>query len=224
MNYHELGLHGFHHELWGRSLWFDPKPSASASARRFALQDGLDAFAAAGLPRPLAFRAPYLVADRLTLELLCEYGFILDSSEAAFRGCLPIVTRYKSLVRIPASASPRPRIRRRFGLPTWAPFRLLNLATFVGLPIDELLATIAEIFAVQDSVGVRRHLVVFAHPWEFDELAEYNGSPMNYERLKGRVALLSQCMPLTFAPLGEVASLDQNRAGAESPESEERVH
>jgi peptidoglycan/xylan/chitin deacetylase (PgdA/CDA1 family) len=205
---HEIGLHGHLHELWGRPTWFGPGEPTAPGVRRQRLSAALAAFERAGLPRPRAFRAPYLICDRRTLRMLAGAGFRLDSSAMASRGCLPVVSHEEGLHRVPVSASPRPRLRRRGGLPTWARFELLNLPTFLYAPLERLLAIVAEVLATQDALGCRRHLVVLAHPWEFDEVPIERCSVGNRERLIARLEELGRHVPLETATLSRIVGLE----------------
>jgi hypothetical protein len=146
------------------------------------------------------------VCDKDTLRLLERSGFTLDSSAPAFRGALPLPERRGSLRRVPVSAGPRPRIRRRLGLPTWARFELLNLPTLIHYPEERLLGLVDEILAVQDRAGAPRHLVAFAHPWEFADLPAAGASPAHRARLIARVELLARHLPLRMCTVEEIAA------------------
>ena len=203
---HEIGLHGYFHELWGRRLWFSPQPGTPLSERTRLLERGVAAFPRAGLVRPRSFRAPNLVCDDETLGLLERHGFTVDSSASSFRGALPLPERWGRLRRVPVSAGPRPRIRRRYGLPTWAQFELLNLQTLLQSPEEQLLRLVDEILAVQDRAGVPRHLVAFGHPWEFSNLPSAGASPDHRGRLIARVELLARHLPLRMSTVEEIAA------------------
>ncbi|HEY3082187.1 MAG TPA: polysaccharide deacetylase family protein [Chloroflexota bacterium] len=206
---HEIGLHGHLHELWGRPLWFGRAEATTRRVRRERLAAALSAFERAALPRPRSFRAPFLICDRYTLRLLAGAGFRLDSSAMASRGCLPLVSREEGLQRVPVSAAPRPRLRRRYGLPTWARFDLLNLPTFLHAPIERLVEIVAEVLAAQEALGGRRHLVVLAHPWEFDDDVPIElCSAANRERLLARVEELGRRVPLETATLSRIAGIE----------------
>lgn len=211
---HELGLHGYFHELWGGPLWFGQPEVTPPDRRPALLQAGLDAFENAGLRRPRSFRAPNLLADDATLALIAKNGFALDSSAPAFRGCAPIVTKEGPLVRIPVSASPLPNIHRRFGLPTWAYFNLLNVPTFLFLPDERLIEVLSCILAVQRRLKAPQHLVVLAHPWEFADLPLPGCSVSNYERFIQRVEFVQNHLRVQMTTLSSVAGLAQNRTGA----------
>jgi len=139
------------------------------------------------------------------MALLQEAGFVLDSSASAFRGCPPEVSVVGPLARVPVSASPRPVIRRRFGVPTWARYRLLNLATLLFLPAGDLLDLIHEIFAAQATSSIGPHLVVLAHPWEFADVGSPGCGVANYQRLLDRVDFLSAHFDLDVVPLRDLA-------------------
>lgn len=205
---HELGLHGYYHELWGRPLWFTTQDGTPIYLRRELLKEGIRAFERAGLPVPTAFRAPNLVCDRATLDLLCEAGFLLDSSDAAFRGCPPVPSRYRCLRRVPVGARPAPRLRRRFGLPTWAVYELLNMRSVLHAPESGLLALARDILGYQARVGAPPHLVLLAHPWEFADVGHPGCGVDNYARLVDRVALLADAFGGRVARLADVAAED----------------
>jgi peptidoglycan/xylan/chitin deacetylase (PgdA/CDA1 family) len=201
---HEIGLHGYYHELWGRPLWFTPQEGTPVYLRRELLKEGIRAFEQAGLPRPRSFRAPNLVCDEATLGLLDAAGFRLDSSEAAFRGCLPLPTRWRAMSRIPVSARPAPTIRRRLGVPTWAAYDLLNMRGLLRLSDEDVLSLARDILAAQDAHGAPRHLVVLGHPWEFVDFGHPGCSASNMVRLEERVGLLQERLSARFATLADV--------------------
>jgi peptidoglycan/xylan/chitin deacetylase (PgdA/CDA1 family) len=210
---HAIGLHGWAHELWGRPRWFLPHRPVAPAERRPLLRRGIDAFARAGLPRPRAFRAPYLACDDATLDLLAEAGFDLDSSGPAYRGCPPLVTHRGRLMRVPVSAAPRPRVRRRFGVPTWMTFDHLELPTVLSAPDDRLLEIVGLIQATQQRAGSPPHLVLLAHPWEFDDCGLPGCTVANRARLVERVGFLAAHLPVRYAHLAEVAGEQAVSAG-----------
>ena len=201
---HEIGLHGYLHELWGRPLWFGVQRASPIAERPRLLQRGREAFEQAGLKPPVSFRAPNLVADRNTLSLLPTHGFTLDSSGPAFRGCLPVATRHKGLLRIPVSADPRPKVRRRWGVPTWARFDHLNAQTVLFSPLPELLSVVQAILHAQDLIGCPRHLVLLAHPWEFANVGRTGCAAENRELLVKRLAALSSHMTMQFRTMSQL--------------------
>ncbi|TAK26070.1 MAG: hypothetical protein EPO26_01645 [Chloroflexota bacterium] len=184
---HDIGLHGYYHELWGRPLWFTRQPGTPVPVRHERLGQGICAFDDAGLARPCLWRSPNLVSDDATDRMIADAGFTLDSSAPSFRGALPLIRRHGSVVEIPVSANPRPRIRRRYGVPTWARYDLLNTPNLLGFSDSELRATIDTILACQDAAGCRRHLVVLAHPWEFADIRHPGCGRENLDRLIERV-------------------------------------
>ena len=205
---HEIGLHGYYHELWGRRLWFADYPAAPPVAvRRQLIARGIAAFEKAGLPRPTVFRAPNLVCDRATLELLEESGFWLDSSAAAYRGAEPFVSRWGRLTRVPVTAVPEPTIRRwRGAVPSWAGYRVMNLQTFLAPDLDELIALVERVLAAQVAVSTPPHVVVLAHPWEFAEWWLPGCTTANYERVVARVDELSRRLPIVLSSVGDIAA------------------
>jgi peptidoglycan/xylan/chitin deacetylase (PgdA/CDA1 family) len=203
---HELGLHGYYHELWGRPLWFAPRDTTEEGRRDALLGLGREAFDRAGLPQPTAFRAPDLVADDRALALLDRRGFVVDSSGAAFRGCLPVPGRRHGVMRIPVSADPRPRIRRRLGIPAWARFDHLNAQAVLRSSLSELLNLCRRILTAQVTLGVPPHLVVLAHPWEFADIGAPGCALDNRERLLERLDQLNEQWGFRQVPLSVLAT------------------
>lgn len=201
---HELGLHGHFHELWGRPLWFARQPGTPVYLRRELLKEGLRAFARADLPRPRAFRAPNLVCDDATLDLLAAADFRLDSSAPAFRGAWPLISRHGPLWRVPVSASPRPEIRRRWGIPTWARYQILNLRTLLEAPLATVIDLAEAIVRFQHQAGCAPHLVVLAHPWEFANVPLPGCGSENMPRLEERVARVCEHLGARVRPLGSL--------------------
>ncbi len=204
---HAIGLHGHLHEQWGDPLWFAPEPRLSLAERTQRMEFALAAFARAGLARPTMFRAPNLCCDVASLALLRESGFALDSSAPAFRGALPLVTRERGLIRIPVSASPRPRMRRRYGIPTWARFAILNVSNVIDFTETDLALAVEEILACQEAAGdAQGHLVILSHPWEFVDLPRPGCAVGHRDRFEARLAWLARNFNGEFRTMLELAA------------------
>ena len=76
-NGHELGLHGYKHENWGYD-WFVKGNVPAKREKKVSLNKGLLEFEKHQLPRPVSFRAPYMVIDNESIELLKGSKFLID--------------------------------------------------------------------------------------------------------------------------------------------------
>ncbi|MBU2536706.1 MAG: polysaccharide deacetylase family protein [Chloroflexota bacterium] len=211
---HEIGLHGYAHELWGKAKWFLPQKPISYDTRKMLLEEGLKAFSTSHLAAPVSFRAPDLVADTDTLQLLEEQGFLVDSSAPSYYGIPPLPARplgsASTLLSIPITAAPDPRIRTRYLLPFVA-YEVFNMAWLAITNDHHLLGYVDEVMSFQINAGTKPHLVFLAHPWEFREWTEKKGydycSKDNYELLRRKLQLLKERYQLRYVCLKELAQL-----------------
>lgn len=211
---HEIGLHGYAHELWGKAKWFLPKKPISYDTKKMLLEESLKAFSTSNLAAPVSFRAPDLVADTDTLQLLQANGFLVDSSAPSYCGAPPLPTRplgiTSALLSIPITTAPGPRIRTRYLLP-FAAYEVFNMAWLATASDHHLLNYVDEVLSFQISAGTKPHLVFMAHPWEFREWTEKKGddycSRDNYELLRRKLQLLKERYQLQYVCLKELAQL-----------------
>lgn len=190
---HELGLHGLHHEVWGRARWTQYSlgyPSLQFSERQRRLEGAVRAFADAGLGRPKSFRAPYLNIDRGTLRLLRSYGFTSDSSPASFLGTVPIPRKAEGLWQVPVTSRPFPSIAPR-GLQLFR-YPELTLEALLSMPVDQLTDMSWLARTLQEAKGFPPYIVMLLHPWEFvtNPQVPY-ASPANYDRLRAALDVLA---------------------------------
>ena len=211
---HEIGLHGYAHELWGKAKWFLPHKPVPLKAKGELLKQGLKIFADNKLAPPVSFRAPDLVADTDTLRLLQENGFTVDSSAPVYRGAPPLPTRPQGsaspLVSIPITAAPGPRVRFRYLLPFTA-YEVLNMSWLAAASDQHLLDHVSEVVSFQISKDTKPHLVFLAHPWEF---REWTGNEKlnycsrdNYELLRSKMQLLGERYQLQYVSMRELAQI-----------------
>jgi peptidoglycan/xylan/chitin deacetylase (PgdA/CDA1 family) len=168
---HEIGLHGFDHELWGAGNWIVRRVPPTPGERRRLLERGFAAFERAGLPAPRSFRAPNFTADRHTYRLLRAFGFATDSSVPTQRG-LYREPHPAGITVVPVSVAPTPLVYRNpaLRLPTSLSFYQLNYANTVAAPFETFQARVAELFGWQHAHGLPLELVMYAHNWEFFDL------------------------------------------------------
>ncbi|HEY83024.1 MAG TPA: hypothetical protein G4O01_07055 [Dehalococcoidia bacterium] len=211
---HELGLHGYAHELWGRAKWFLPHHPVPLHTRRELIKRSLKCFLNNNLTAPTSFRAPDLVADMDTLRLLEEHSFSVDSSAPSYYGVPPMPTKplgaTSRLLSIPLTASPIPRFQMRYLLP-FTSYEVFNMFQLATSDDNHLLSYVKEVLAFQMGIGVRPHLVFLTHPWEFKEWPGRKRlgycSSSNYELLKRKFSLLEEKYQLRYVSMKELAQL-----------------
>ncbi|MFC2122479.1 DUF2334 domain-containing protein [Bacteroidota bacterium] len=209
---HEIGLHGYAHELWGKEKWFLPHRAVPKHKRRDLLELSLKCFSDNDLTTPSSFRAPDLVADKDTLQLLEESGFAVDSSAPSYYGVPPLPTRPlgqgSRLLSIPITVNPAPRYETRYGIP-FAAYEILNMARLVAGDDAHFLDYVRQVLSFQAGAGVKPHLVFLAHPWEFMEWpgnrrpAYCSGN--NYQLLKQKLSLLEERYSLKYVGVKELS-------------------
>jgi len=209
---HEIGLHGYAHELWGKEKWFLPHRAVPRHKRRDLLEQSLKCFSDNDLTPPSSFRAPDLVADKDTLQLLEESGFMVDSSAPSYYGIPPLPTRplgeKSRLLSIPITVNPAPRYETRYGIPFTA-YEILNMVRLAAGDDAHFLDYVRQVLSFQAGAGVRPHLVFLAHPWEFMEWPNKGRldycSGGNYELLRSKLSLLAERYPLKYMGMKELS-------------------
>jgi hypothetical protein len=137
---------------------------------------------------------------------------MVDSSAPAYLGALPLPARPlgpdSTLLSIPITAAPGPRVRLRYLLP-FAAYEVLNMAWLAAASDQQLLDYVAEVVSFQISNGTKPHLVFLAHPWEFrkwggkERLGYCSGD--NYELLRRKMQLLKERYQLKYVSMKELA-------------------
>lgn len=175
---HEIASHGWEHEF----LWDLEGPDGFR--RHLALTE--DAIEAAGVPRPVGFRASTFTLTRRTwwaLEVLVERGYRYDSSVHPIRhpdygvpgfepGISTIETEAGSIVEFPVSTYPL--LGRNWPVGGGGYFRLLPGGLHRAL------------FASLERMG--RPTATYLHPWEVDPDQPRVPAPLS-KRFRHRVGL-----------------------------------
>jgi len=209
---HEIGLHGYAHELWGKAKWFLPHKPASLQARQELLPQSLKSFADNNLAPPASFRAPDLVADADTLRLLEEHGFSVDSSAPSYYGIPPVPTRplgsTSQLLSVPITANPNPCSKMKYLIP-YTSYEVFNMAWLAASDDSHFTNYVDEVVTYLVNAGVSPYLVFLAHPWEFREWADKDKyaycSGRNHKLLRDRFMLLEKKYPLQYVSMKELA-------------------
>lgn len=202
---HELGLHGLHHEVWGRSRWWQYRlgfVGLSEAEKRDALEKALDLFAQADLERPRSFRAPYLNADQTTVKLLSQNGFTSDSSSASYLGAIPVPRHQHGIWQVPVTADPRPRWKL-----SGARYLELSMGNMLSMSDEQIIATISMAVHLQQLYNppVLPHIVLLAHPWEFEATPGVpHASQANWEHLDRILKSILSVYPAVFRRISEL--------------------
>ncbi len=202
-NGHEIGVHGYRHNHWGNSVWFWQSPPLSLSEKRDDLAATLKFFSQNHLPRPHSFRAPNLNINQNTMDLLADFGFIIDSSFPSFRRPGEGIKKTGSgLWEIPISNLPKPRVVWKKFLPVFdfQPFNLQNLLTISDHYLESYLDRIA---ASQQREKI--YFVFLAHPWEFSANPRFAYcSPNNLRTIDNLIIRLKKRNQTEFVTLFEL--------------------
>lgn len=195
---HEIGIHGLHHELWGKEKWFLKDKFVAPLERKKLLKKIWDIIGNAGLKNVMSFRAPNLVIDKTSVELIRESGFQIDSSTAVMIGRKPLPRIKGGLCRVPVSRDPMPQLQWRYGLP-FGNYIVMNLANFLKLSDEELLEAVNRLREYHKKNKVDPHLVFLCHSWEFQssDYVDY-ASGENFTVLSKKIAMLKDHMDLEF--------------------------
>jgi len=208
---HEIGLHGYAHELWGKAKWFLSHDTISLQSKQELLKQSLKSFSDNSLAPPTSFRAPDLVVDMDTLRLLEENGFTIDSSASSYYGIPPVPTTplgsTSRLLSIPITANPGPRSKMKYFIP-YTSYEVFNMTWLTTSDNNHFLDYVDEVLKFQVNAGVNPYLVFLAHPWEFKEWANKGKygycSSHNYELLRDKFLLLGERYPLKYIKMKEL--------------------
>ncbi len=215
---HSLVLHGYNHELWGRSKWFISVQPLSNDKKEDLLQASLKCFKESGLGRPTLFRAPNLIIDAFTLSLLKKHGFLIDSSSPSFEGVLPIpVFQEPDFIRIPVSADPIFEFNMK-GLIIYCFHRLFDLKNIYNLNEEKLTSLIKNILSLQNSFGWPNHLVFLGHSWEFTDWNIKNKhlgycSSRNLDLLTEKLSKIEKILDIEYVTMHELYNILKSSCG-----------
>ncbi|KKT75200.1 MAG: hypothetical protein UW70_C0037G0014 [Candidatus Peregrinibacteria bacterium GW2011_GWA2_44_7] len=194
---HEIGLHGYHHELWGKPTWFSPETYLPTKERMATLKKCIANFKKIGLPRPASFRAPNLIVDPSTYRALQQASFAYDSSSPVFKGS-NLLPHHKSDVKVvPVSTDPVAHIRWHRFFPV-GEYRVLNLYQLCHQPEEEIWKMVEHILQYQIANGIQPHLVFLAHSWE---LVLWKEAYVKLDQFVKKLRDTFTLSPLTFSRL-----------------------
>jgi peptidoglycan/xylan/chitin deacetylase (PgdA/CDA1 family) len=154
--------------VWGDSHWWlSDDRILSANEKERHLDAGVGGIEELIGSKPISFRAPYMVSNVETLDLIERKGFRVDSSGPAYFGVEPAPVRSprSDIIQIPVSANPRPAFRLR-PYPHWQ-FEFLQTSMLTLRGIEGTTAFIRDLIAYQITNGIEPHAVMLCHPWEF---------------------------------------------------------
>lgn len=186
---HEIGLHGYAHELWGRA-WFLHGRMGTFKEREALIKKSLEEFRKNKIKRPVSFRAPYMVIDRSSLALLEKYKFKVDSSAPSYKGIKPVIRHLDGIIEVPASVNPIQKIK--FRKVPYSEYRVFNMHNLKLMKKSELLEYVRDIVKIQKLLKQKPFLVFFAHPWEFHKNGKKTCSEGNYKILEDTIKTLKK--------------------------------
>jgi peptidoglycan/xylan/chitin deacetylase (PgdA/CDA1 family) len=183
-SHHEVGVHGYAHECWGKQKWWLRQRPLKIEQKRRYLAESVDVVEKTVSRTPKSFRAPYLVIDMESLGLLDELGFLVDSSAPSYYGISPkpYYPSGLSLLEVPVSADPRP-------WPELVPiphfrFDYLNMKLLAMRGADWCANFVRDIVSYQTERGIKPHVVMLAHQWEFFGVKNVPGKSFEYAKGK----------------------------------------
>jgi peptidoglycan/xylan/chitin deacetylase (PgdA/CDA1 family) len=187
---HEVGLHGYAHELWGNEQWWYRKKSLSLKQKRKLILRSLEIFERNNLEKPTSFRAPNLIINKKTLALISALGFKIDSSLPSYLGVKPLPRFFDGLLMIPHTANPIPKFKMKLRIVPFVYYEIFTLPYVLSMEINEFLEFVRIVISYQNSFGVKPHLVFLAHSWEF---TDYNDKKVNKNTQVNYKSLLKIC-------------------------------
>jgi peptidoglycan/xylan/chitin deacetylase (PgdA/CDA1 family) len=205
---HELGLHGYAHELWGYEQWWDRKKSLSLEQKRKLMSMSLEAFEKNNLERPISFRAPNLIINKKTLALIKNSGFKIDSSLPSYLGIEPLPKFFDNLLQIPHTANPIPKFQMRSYIIPFIYYDRFTFPSVLSMSKNEFLEFVENVTSYQISSRFKPHLVFLAHSWEFIEhdIKMIKCSEDNYKSLLNICNLLERNYQVEYITLNKLAT------------------
>jgi peptidoglycan/xylan/chitin deacetylase (PgdA/CDA1 family) len=207
----EIGLHGFHHELWGDEKWFSKHKALPLQVKKNLLKEALDAFSSNNLERPTSFRAPDMILNHETSVLLKEDGFTVDSSFPSYMGfhsSLPQQSDPLVPMSIPITSSPFPSFSFKYLIP-FARYNLLNMNTLRRLTDEELLELIETVLRYEHFLGVSPQIVFLSHSWDYLNKGSspkfWYCSESNFEFLFKKLSLIKEKLPIKFVTMRQLS-------------------
>jgi peptidoglycan/xylan/chitin deacetylase (PgdA/CDA1 family) len=208
---HEIGLHGFHHELWGDEKWFSKNKALPLQVKENLLKEAFDAFSSNNLERPTSFRAPDMILNYETSVLLKELGFSVDSSFPSYMGFHPPLLLFSDRlvpVSIPITSSPFPSFSFKYLVP-YAKYNLLNMNTLRRLSDEELVDLVETVLRFEHFLGVSPHIVFLSHSWDYLNKGSsqkfWYCSESNFEFLFKRFSLIEEKLPIKFVTMRQLS-------------------
>lgn len=196
---HEIGVHGMYHGLWGPAKWFlNDRPLTKAEKMHF-LEEALKNFEDAEIRKPVSFRAPNLVADQETYEVLKQYDFKYDSSYSSFFGGDPVPYENGGIKGVPVSFDPLPHFERAGVIFPVVKYFMMTTAQFLMMSDEELERVFKMMAWMQKKAKVKPHVVILMHSWEFElsEIFKYCGGD-NYSKYAKKFHFLQEKFGLKF--------------------------
>lgn len=198
--YHEIGLHGYEHELWGNPVWFLKDKYISENEKEKLLIKSIEIFEKNELKKPVSFRAPNMIINKKALRLLNKYGFTSDSSLPSYLGYYPCIDAYEKPVLIPITVNPKP-----YRLFPFTKYKVFNLFNIIRMSEGDIVEYVNEIIAFQIAKSNIPHLVFLAHSWEFSDLERFGYcTNENVNKFKNFINILKNNYNTEFVKIKDI--------------------
>lgn len=205
----EIGLHGYAHELWGPEKWWRPDPFVNFEERERLLQMCINSFKECKIKKPISFRAPYLISDDKTFNLLKKYGFLIDSSLPSYLGIYPIPKKIDGIISIPVSVNPLPKFSIKNLMP-YTYYDVLTMETMCRFSNEEFIEFVNTVFFFQKKFSIKPNLVFLSHPWEFVKQKK-NGyeycSTANFDIIDKLCSILNENYKIKYLTMSELGKI-----------------
>ncbi len=204
---HEIGMHGYNHEMWGNEVWFLKDKPISLEEKEKLFVKYLGELKDYGIYKPKSFRAPNMLINMETINLLDRFGFELDSSASSFREIsIPKTINGTKIMAVPVSVDPIIKFKLKSFVPSsyYTVFNTKNL-TFMGN--ENFIKSVMNIMCFQEHFSIPHHIVLLAHSWEFTDWKirgfEYC-SEENYKIFKNLTKELEKHFDVEYLKMSEL--------------------
>jgi len=201
----EIGLHGYDHEVWGDYKWWLSRIPKSQVMKENLLNTSIEIFKKNRLQRPKTFRAPFMVSNEETINLLKKHGFSCDSSPTTYVNGETLPIKAFGMSIIPVTADPVPQIKMRGTIPTTF-YKIFNMENFHDFDEGALMKFVDNATTFQTQFGFQPHLVFLAHPWEFIHTNRFDYcSEKNLAVLKRIIDFLKKSYECKFVRMNQLS-------------------
>ena len=142
-------------------------------------------------------------------RLLNKFKFKFDSSASVFSG--PVLPYSFADIKIaPVSSDPKPKIKWKSFLP-FISYDMFHLKFICESSKEDFWQSIKRVFNYQKENGIKYHLIIFMHSWEFGDPSINNASlkycsSKNWELLNEKLDFLNSKFKLNYKTINEFSA------------------